>query len=166
MLIGRESTTSGTAPDEVPIDLRVPPDTLRRLAAAVSGVVTVLYAMFMVLVWRAETDIEIDTTWGAYLYLALLYAVTTVLLATVDRRWLHLGLAVLQGVVLALFVVFAVGTLGPEDAGVFEYEALDELPVELFAWTITTLQVALLVMLGWLGLPPRSPVAAPPGDVS
>jgi hypothetical protein len=49
--------------------------------------------------------------------------------------------------VLALFVVFGVGVLGP---GVFEYEALSGLHMPVWAAVITAAEVVLLASLSYL----------------
>jgi hypothetical protein len=118
-----------------------------RIAAAVlSAVVAVAYAVLLFQVNEAEaapgaTD---TTTWGGYLYLALLYAVGSALLLSRAGGWVVAVGLVAQVVVLGLFVVFGVGLLGP---GVFDYAALADVPVVAWAVFVTTAQVAILGLL-------------------
>lgn len=122
---------------------------LERGAVAVSALVTVLYAVLFFVVRAVEADpATTDTTYGAYLFLAIAYLVSTVAYAVLDRRAIWLAGAVLQVVVLGLFIVFGIGLLGP---GLFEYELLVEsTPVALWASVITGLQIVLLGVLGYL----------------
>lgn len=140
---------------------------LRSAASAASGLVTVLYLTFGVFVVRAaEADPAYtdDTTWGAYLMLALAYLAGAVLLAVVDVRALWVVGAVLQVVALVAFA-----TLG---FAAFEHEALAEVSVVPWAVVISGLQIALLAALAYLAATPTGraaptgtsrPVAALPG---
>lgn len=135
--------------------------TMRYAAAALCAVVAVLYLVLLFLVHDAEAsaDVVVDTTWGAYLFLAVPYLVGAVLLAVVDQRALWVLGAAVQVVVVSLFVVFGVGVLGPDDAGVFAYEALSDLPMEAFAGVVTVIQLVLLGLLAFLAL--QHPAAGP-----
>lgn len=130
---------------------------LRSAASAASGLVTVLYLTFGVLVVRAaEADPAYtdDTTWGGYLMLALAYLAGAVLLAVVDVRALWVVGAVLQVVVLVAFA-----TLG---VAVFEHEALAEASLVPWVVVISGLQIALLAALAYLAATPTGR-AAPTG---
>jgi hypothetical protein len=118
---------------------------LRRGVVAVSAIVTLLYAIlfFVVRGIEAADAPGTDSTYGAYLFLTIAYAVSTVAYAVRDRRGIWLAGAVLQVVVIGLFIVFGLG--------VFEYEVLVEAtPIGLWAGVITGLQVVLLGALGYL----------------
>jgi hypothetical protein len=123
--------------------------TVRYVAAAMSAVVAILYVTLMLLVRNAELEpgATDTTTYGGYLGLAVAYGIGAVILFTVDNRTLHLLGAGVQVVVLLLFIVFGVGLLGE---GVFENEAISDLPIGLWAALISGAQVALLAMLGYL----------------
>ena len=130
----------------------------RLAAAAISLGVGALYAVLLFLVADAEAGAS-ENTYGAYLLLAVPYLVGGVLLATVDRRGLWVSTAVLQVVVLVLFVLLAVGGSRP---GVFEYEALSGLHMAVWAAVITGAQVVLLGLLGYLiGTSARSSTSTP-----
>lgn len=124
---------------------------LRLAAAGLSIAVAALYLLLFVLVLRIESrpGADAENTFGAYLFLAVPYLAGTALLLRGGRRRLWITGALVQVAVLVLFVLFGVGLFGP---GVFEYEALDELPIEAFAIVLTAAQCALLVMLGVLGV--------------
>lgn len=140
---------------------------VRYTAAALSALVAVLYLVLLFLVRDAEisADVTTDTTWGAYLFLAVPYVVGAVLLGVSDRRSLCVVGAAVQVLVVALFVMFGVGLFGPEGEGVFEYEALSDLPMELLAALVTGAQVVLFGVLTYLSLPrpPAAPVTPAPG---
>lgn len=126
---------------------------IRYVAAALCGIVGVLYLILLILVAKAEavpgaTD---GDTYGAYLYLAVPYLVGAGLLAALDQRALWAVGAAVRVLVIALFVMFGVGVFGP---GVFEYEALSELPMRLWAAGITGVQVILLGLLCYLAFTP------------
>jgi hypothetical protein len=109
---------------------------IRYVTAALCAIVAVLYLILMFLVADAEavpgaTD---SNTYGAYLYLAVPYLIGCGLLLAVDRRVLWTIGAAVQLLVIALFVMFGVGAFGP---GVFDYEALSGLPIELWVAGIT-----------------------------
>lgn len=123
---------------------------LRQLAIAVSALVTGLYVVLFFVVRNVESGLAppMDTTYGAYLFLAIAYAVSTAAYAVRPRRAVWVTGALLQVVVLGLFVVFGIGLLGP---GVFDYAALvAAIPVGLWAGAVTALQVVLLALLGYL----------------
>jgi len=123
---------------------------LRWVAVAVSGIVAILYAALFVIVRGLETGPEaaqlMDNTYGAYLFLAIAYVVSTIAYAVRDRHAVWLGGAVLQVVVMILFVTIGVG--------VFEYDLLlDAMPIGLWSGVITGLEVVLLGVLGYLAMP-------------
>lgn len=126
---------------------------IRLTTAGLCGLLGVLYLILMLLVAREEsvpgaTD---SNTYGAYLFLAVVYLAGAVVMAITDQRQLA-GIGVLvQLVVLGLFVVFGVGLLGP---GVFEYAALSSLRMPLWAAAITAGQVVLVGLLGYLAVTP------------
>lgn len=122
---------------------------LRWAAVALSALVAILYGVFFVIVRGVETDPDVsDATYPAYAFLAVAYLVSAMAYAALDRRAVWQAGAVLQVVVLGLFVVFGIGLLGP---GLFEYEILVEAtPVGVWAGVITGLQVVLLGVLGYL----------------
>lgn len=126
--------------------------TVRYVGAGLCGVVAVLYLILMFVVRDVEVAAEVETTYGAYVFLAVPYLVGAVLLAGVDRRVLWAVGAVIQVVILTLFVMFGVGLFGGE--GVFEDETLREIPMELWAAAITGAQVVLLGLLSYLALAP------------
>ncbi|EWT03692.1 hypothetical protein N865_09305 [Intrasporangium oryzae NRRL B-24470] len=119
---------------------------LRYAAVVLAGIIGVLYGILFFLVRSAEsapgaTD---TTTYGAYLFLAIAYLAGSWALAVVGRRMVWVIGAIVQVVVLALFVVFGVGLLGP---GVFDYAALSDLSMGTWAAAITVAEVALLGLL-------------------
>jgi hypothetical protein len=67
--------------------------------------------------------------------------------------------ATAQVFVIVLFVLFGVGVFGP---GVFEYEALSDLRMELWAGVVTGAQVVLLGLLSALAVT-RRPGGTPTG---
>ncbi|GAA6526209.1 hypothetical protein [Intrasporangium sp. DVR] len=123
--------------------------TVRYVAAAMSAAVALLYVVLMLLVRNAELEpgATDTTTYGGYLGLAVAYGIGAVILFALDNRTLHLLGAGVQIAVLLLFVVFGIGLLGE---GVFEYEAISDLPIGLWAAVITGAQVVLLALLGYL----------------
>ncbi|ADU47593.1 hypothetical protein [Intrasporangium calvum] len=123
--------------------------TVRTVAAAMSAVVALLYVVLMLLVRNAELEpgATDTTTYGGYLALAVAYGIGAVILFALDNRTLHLLGVGVQIAVLLLFIVFGIGLLGE---GVFEYEAVSDLPIGLWAAVITGAQVVLLAMLGYL----------------
>jgi hypothetical protein len=124
----------------------------RAVAATLSGGIAVLYLVLMATVREAELPAyTTDNTWGAYLLLAVPYLVGAALLLLTDLRWLWLGGALVQVAVLVLFVLVGVGVLGP---GVFEYEALAEVPIEVWAGVVCGSQLLLLGLLVVLALTP------------
>jgi len=127
---------------------------IRYVAAALCGIVGLLYLILLFLVADAEFApgaVVSDTTYGAYLFLAVPYVVGAALLVAVDRRVLWAVGSAVQVLVIALFVMFGVGMFGP---GVFEYDALSALRMELWAAVITGAQVILFGLLCYLALPP------------
>lgn len=142
---------------------------IRSIAAGLSVVVGALYLILMFLVADAEavpgaTD---SNTFGAYLYLAVVYLLGAGL-AAVDRRVAWVVAAAVQVLVIALFVLFGVGVFGP---GVFEYEALSDLRMPVWAAVITGSQVILFGLLCYLAATqprparPRVPLdGAEPGE--
>jgi nitrate reductase gamma subunit len=88
-----------------------------------------------------------DATFPAYAALAVVYLVGAVLLTAQERRWVWVTGAIVQVVVLGMFVLFGVGLLGP---GVFEHEALSDVPVAVWSAAITGLQLVLLGALTYL----------------
>ena len=137
---------------------------VRLFAAALCALLAALYLALTVLVRDAELTggYLVDSTWGGYLFLAVPYVVGAVLLVVADRRLLFVVGAVVQVLVLVAFLVFAVGVLlGPENEGVFVYEALDDLPMEAFAAVTTALEVVLLALLVRLALPHDAATSAP-----
>lgn len=129
---------------------------VRYLTAILSTVVGALYVVLLFLVFDAESQpdaIVTDTTYGAYLFLAVPYLVGAVLAAVTDRLALWILGAVVQVLVIVLFVLFGVG--------VFEYEALSDLRMELWAAVITVAQVVLLGLLSYLAITRRRYGAAP-----
>ena len=129
---------------------------VRYVAATVSAVTGALYLVLTFLVADAEsvpgaTD---GDTYGGYLFLAIPFVAGAVVLLVADRRALWAVGAAVQVLVIALFVLFGIGVFGP---GVFEYEALSALPMELWAAAVTGLQVVLLGLLAYLALTPARP---------
>jgi hypothetical protein len=122
---------------------------VRYVAAALCLSVGVLYLVLLFLVADAEAAAGGENTYGAYLFLSVPYLVGGVLLATLDRRSLHVVGAAIQVLVVALFVMFGVGVFGP---GVFEYEALSTLHMGLWAAVITGAQIVLFGLLSYLAL--------------
>jgi len=119
----------------------------RRSAAVVSGVVTVTYLWMFFAVRAAETGLS-ENTFGAYLQLTVIYLIGTVLLLAVDRRWLWGIGAAVQVIVLALFATFGVA--------IFDYSALVDLPLALWAVASTSAELALLGLLGYLAATPTT----------
>ena len=122
---------------------------IRYAAAILCVIVAVLYITLMFLVADAEavpgaTD---SNTYGAYLFLSVPYLIGAAVLVAFDRRIVWAVGAAVQVLVIVLFLLFGVGVFGP---GVFEYEALSHLRVELWAAGLTGAQVVLFVLLGYL----------------
>lgn len=120
----------------------------RYAAAALSGVIGVLYLVLLYLVADAEAG-EAENTFGAYLFLAVPYVAGAALLLLLDRRALWVVGAGVQVVVVVLFFMFGAGAFGPGQ-GVFDYDALSDLPMELWAAVITGGEVVLLGLLLYL----------------
>jgi hypothetical protein len=121
---------------------------LRFTAAALAGVIALTYLVLFFLVADAERGAP-ENTFGAYLFLFLAYAVGAVLLALRSGRAVMVLGAGVQLAVLVLFTVFGVGLLGP---GVFAYELLRPLHMEVWAAGITAAQVLLLVLMTQLAV--------------
>ncbi|MGA8046910.1 MAG: hypothetical protein WCA30_11665 [Dermatophilaceae bacterium] len=118
---------------------------VRYVTALLSMAVGALYLILLFLVFKAESQpdaVVTDTTYGAYLFLAIPYLIGAVLSVASDRRTLWILGAGVQSVVIALFAVFGVGA--------FEYAVLSGLRMELWATVITGAQLALLGLLGYL----------------
>ena len=125
----------------------------RHLAAAVCGIVGVLYLILLFLVADAESGAS-ENTYGAYLLLAVPYLIGAGLLLAVDRRALWIAGAAVQVAVIALFVMFGAGVSGPGQ-GVFDYDALSGLHIELWAAVITGAEAVLLGLLSYLAFTPQ-----------
>jgi hypothetical protein len=122
--------------------------TLRHLTAALSGGVGLLYVALFFLVADAEAGAA-ENTYGAYLLLSVLYVVGAALLVIADRRALWISGAAVQVAVVILFAMFGAGLFGPGQ-GVFDYDALSGLHVELWAAAITGAQLLLLGLMAYL----------------
>ena len=127
----------------------------RYVAAALCGVVGVLYLVLLFLVADAEAGAAEDT-YGAYLFLAVPYLVGAGLLLAVDRRSLWVLGACVQVLVIALFVMFGAGAFGPGQ-GVFDYEALSGLHMQVWATVITAAELVLLGLLSYLAVDRHDP---------
>jgi len=135
---------------------------LRYVAAALCAVVGVLYVILVFLVRDAEVGLT-ENTYGAYLFLAVPYLVGAVLLVAFDRRFLWAVGVVVQVFVIALFAMFGAGLFGPGQ-GVFDYAALSGLHMELWAATITGVELILLGLFSYLAFttaPHRSELDLP-----
>ena len=132
-------------PTSAPSDRRT---MTRYLAAALCGIVGVLYLILLFLVADAESGVS-ENTFGAYLLLAVPYLIGAGLLVAVDRRALWIAGAAIQLVVIVLFVMFGAGLFGPGQ-GVFDYDALSGLNMELWAAVITGAEVVLFGLLSYL----------------
>jgi hypothetical protein len=129
----------------------------RQAALVLSSALAIAYFALFLLVREAEEGAP-ENTFGAYLFLFITYLVGTVLLARLDRAAVYVLGAVVQIVLIVLFVVFGVGLLGP---GVFEYDLVADLNMPVWAVAIVGAQVVLLVLLARLGrltLKAQSPV--------
>lgn len=125
----------------------------RHLAAALCGIIGVLYLILLFLVANAESGAS-ENTYGAYLFLAVPYLIGAVLLAAVDRRDLWIAGATIQVVVIVLFVMFGAGVFGPGQ-GVFDYDVLSGLHMEWWAAVITGAEAVLLGLLSYLAFTPQ-----------
>ena len=121
---------------------------VRRVAAVVSGLVTATYLWMFFAVRAAETGLS-ENTFGAYIQLTVIYLIGTILLVAMDRRWLWGVGAAVQVIVLALFATFGIA--------IFDYSAVADLPLTLWAGVLTSAQLALLGLLGYLAISPTSP---------
>ena len=134
--------------------------TIRRCTAGLAFAVALLYLVLMILVADAERSLG-ENTYGAYLFLSVPYLGGAVLLARLDNRVVYLAGTVVQLGVIALFVLFGLGAFGP---GVFEYEALGQLHMAVWAGVITGAEVVLVGLLAYLALTaPKGAVPAPRG---
>jgi hypothetical protein len=128
-----------------------PAPTLRRMlryvSAAVCAVAAVLYLTLFFMVRADEMASGVETTYGAYLFLFVPYAVGAVLLARVDLRLLWGIGAIIQLAVVGLYLMF--GTAADLS----------------MAWgaLLTGLQVGLLALLAYLALTPAPEASARPG---
>jgi hypothetical protein len=128
-------------------------DGARTLSTLLTLFIASAYGSLFFLVRAKELNAGVETSYGAYLFLAIAYFVGVAVLATRDRRDIELLGAVVQVGVLTLFVVFAIGTLdGP---GLFEYELLEPLRMGWWSAGIGASQVLLLGLLSWLASGPR-----------
>ena len=105
-------------PTPPPLDRRT---MTRYLAAALCGIVGLLYLILLFLVAGAESGAS-ENTYEAYLLLAVPYLIGAGLLLAVDRRALWIAGAAIQVAVIVLFVMFGAGVFGPGQ-GVFDYDA-------------------------------------------
>jgi hypothetical protein len=123
---------------------------LRLAAGAVSGAMTLVYLWMFFAVRAAEVGAS-ENTFGAYLQLAVVYAVGTALLLAVDRRWVWGVGVVLQVVVIGLFLTFG--------RAILDYDRVADLP--LWPWIVLTTvgQAALVGLLGSLLATTRTPAA-------
>ena len=137
-------------PTRAPSDRRT---IIRYLAAALCGIVAVLYLILLFLVADAESGAS-ENTYGAYLLLAVPYLIGAGLLVAVDRRALWIVGAAIQVVVIVLFVMFGAGVFGPGQ-GVFDYDAVSGLHMGLWAAVITGAQAVLLGLLSHLAFTPQ-----------
>lgn len=119
--------------------------TIRRVAAIVSGILLLVYAVLFVLVRDEELSAGVETTYGAYLFLGIVYAIGVVVLAMrrFDRQAVWFVGALVQVAVIALYLVFG--------------RAADLSVV----WGVVTviLQGVLLVLLGYLARTAPAPPA-------
>ena len=131
---------------------------VRYVAAVLSGGIAGCYLTLLVLVARAEAQAGAETTFGAYLFLAVPYVAGAVLLPTRDQRVLWAIGAVVQVAVLVLFVLFGIGVWGP---GLFADATLSGLHMPVWAGAVGGAEVVLLALLGHLALTPtahRAPI--------
>lgn len=125
---------------------------VRYLTAALSAGIGLLYVALLFLVADAEAGAA-ENTYGAYLFLSVPYLVGAALSVIADRQWLWIAGAAFQVVVIGLFAMFGAGLWGP-DQGVFGYDALAGLHMEVWAAVLTGAQVALFGLLAYLALTP------------
>src|SRR6478609_11767656 len=130
-----------------PVDLR---RMVRYLTAALCGGIGLLYVALLLLVADAEAGAA-ENTYGAYLFLSVPYLVGAVLSVMADRQVLWIAGAAFQVVVIGLFAMFGAGLFGPGQ-GVFGYDALAGLHMELWATVITGAQVVLFGLQAYLAL--------------
>jgi hypothetical protein len=103
----------------------------------------IVYFVLFLLVRQAEAGAD-ENTFGAYVFLALIYWGLTVALAVRPGAVTYTIGLIVQIAVLVLFVVFGAGLLGP---GVFDYELVSDLGMPWWAAATTAGQVALIVLL-------------------
>ena len=120
----------------------------RRAAALISGLLALTYIWMFFAIRATELAADVETTYGAYLFLTVPYVAGAALLLLLDLRVLWAAGAVVQMAVVTLFVTFGVA--------IFDYPEVADLPLEL--WVATTLvgQVVLFGLLGYLTLTPES----------
>jgi hypothetical protein len=82
------------------------------------------------------------------------YLVGAGLLTAIDRRSLAAAGTAVQIAVVVLFATFGAGVFGPGQ-GVFDYDALSGLRMELWAWGITSTEVILFGLLSYLAFAPH-----------
>ena len=134
-----------------------------RVTAGFAAAVAALYLVLLVLVADAEAG-RSENTFGSYLFLAIAYLVGAVLLAVFDNRLLYLLGVLVQAGVITLFVLFGIGVFGP---GLFEYEALEQLHMAVWAGVITGAELVLLGSLSYLAATARhAPGGTPPRSAS
>lgn len=119
--------------------------TVRLAAAALSGILAIVYVVLLVIVFQRERGQGAygESTYGAYLLLTIPYAIGTVLLLVprLDRQVFWLVGAVLQAGVIVLYVWFG-----------------READLSMAWGTVTVvLQAGLLGLLLYLGLKPPPP---------
>jgi hypothetical protein len=121
---------------------------VRVTAGAVAGALTLVYLWMFFAVRAAEAGAD-ENTFGAYLQLAAVYGLGTVLLLALDRPWVWVVGLVVQVVVASLFLVFGTAIL--------DYDLVSGQP--LWLWIILTSlgQAALLGLLGYLLASTRTP---------
>lgn len=124
---------------------------VRRVAAVLSGLVTVTYLWMFFAIRAAEAGLP-ENTFGAYLQLTVIYTIGTVLLLTVESHWVWGIGAAVQVIVLVLFATFGIA--------IFDYSAVADLPLTLWAGVLTSAELALLGLLGYLAITPKA--TAPP----
>lgn len=112
------------------------------VAVVVSFVLAAAYFALFLLVRDAEMGAD-ENTFGAYLFLSAAYVVLGVAAWRAPGKSVYVAGIVVQVLVIVLFVVFAVGLLGP---GIFDYERVDSLRME--AWAVATL----MGQIGLIGL--------------
>lgn len=117
-----------------------------RAALLIALALGIVYFFLFLLVRQAEAGAD-ENTFGAYVFLALIYlGLVGALVVRAGVVTYTIGLIV-QIAVLCLFVVFGIGLLGP---GVFDYELVSGLGMPWWAAATTAGQVALIVLFSGL----------------